>query len=144
MFEKTLNALKSFDSYVNTKRIRSFYIYIGLLWVLNVADMFQTLMLKAGGHLKEEANVFVEYFLSYDWELFIVAKLCAMVLITAMLLRGYHDERGTTIAGNYYSPDEMRRFIILLLSGGVIYYLFIVMMPFMVLLVGHLFRGTPS
>ena len=144
MFEKTLNFLKSVGDCINRPVFCSFYIYLILLWLLNVADTIQTLMLKSGGHLKEEANFFINYFLAYDGELFIFAKLSALIFITAMLLRGYYDKHGTTIGGHYYSPDELRRFIVLLLGGGVVYYLIIVLMPFIVLMTGHMIQGTPS
>jgi len=144
MLEKIMNFLKSRIDCIKKPLLCNFYIYLALLWLLNIADIIQTLMLKAGGHLKQEANAFINYLLSYDWELFIIAKLGALLLVTVMLVRGYYDKRGTTIGGHYYSSDEMRMFIIALLGAGILYYLIIVLTPFVVLMTGHLLRGNPS
>ena len=53
---------------LNRPFIGAFYLYLALLWLLNIADVIQTLMLSQGGHLKQEANFFMNVFLEKDWE----------------------------------------------------------------------------
>lgn len=142
MFEKFLNLLKNIGEFLNRPLIGSFYVYLVLLWLLNIADILQTLMLKRGGNLRKEFNVFINYFLEEDEGLFIFAKLSALLFITLMLLRGYYDHKGTTIGGVYYSPNDMRKAITFLLGAGVAYYLFIVFTPFIVLLINSYIHGV--
>jgi hypothetical protein len=144
MFEKFLNILKNTGELLSRPLFGSFFVYLTLIWLLNIADILQTLMLKRGGHLKREANIFINYFLVEDEVLFIVAKCAALLLITCMLLRGYYDKKGTTVGGVYYSPGDMRKAITFLLGAGVTYYLVIVLMPFIVLIIGHLLRGNQA
>jgi len=141
MFEKFLNFMRNIGEIINRPLLGSFYIYLILIWLLNIADILQTLMLKQGGHLRREANIFINYFLAEDEWLFIYAKLSALLFITLMLLRGYYDRKGTTIGGTYYGPKDMRRAIIFLLGAGVAYYLVIVLLPFAALLIGSFIHG---
>ena len=142
MFEKLLNFLKGVGDSLNRPLLSSFFVYLILLWLLNIADIFQTLMLKRGGNLKTEINFFINYFLASDEWIFVLAKLSALLFITAMLLRGYYDRKGTNIGGTYYSPSNMQRAITFLVGAGVVYYLVIVLMPFAVLMIENFIYGT--
>jgi hypothetical protein len=143
MFEKMLNIIREIGERLSKPVIGGFYLYLILLWLLNLADISQTVMLSRGGHLKQEANPFMDFFLSSDKRIFIIAKLFALTLITAMVVRGYTDKKGTTVGGNYYSPTDMKRAITFLLGAGVLYYLIIVLIPF-ITLIFTLFFGHPG
>lgn len=115
--------------------VGAFYLYLALLWLLNIADVIQTLMLSQGGHLKLEANQFMNIFLQMDWRLFIIAKFVPMMLVSVMLIRGYTDNKGTKIGGIEYTHEDVRHAILLLLATGVVYYLIIVLIPFITILI---------
>ncbi len=115
--------------------IGGFYLYLSLLWLLNIADVVQTLMLSHGGNLKHEVNLFMNVFLEKDWRLFIIAKVVPMMLVTVMVTRGYFDKRGTTVAGHEYSHEDVKKAIVFLLAAGVVYYLIVVLFPFFTILI---------
>ena len=117
------------------KPVGGFFLFLVLLWLLNIADVIQTVLLSEGGHLKKEANFFMDFFLSRDWRFFILGKMLPLILVTAMVVRGYFDKKGTNVGGHHYTPMEMRRAITFLLAAGVVYYLIIVLIPFLTLLV---------
>ena len=98
--------------------IGAFYLYLALLWLLNIADVIQTLMLSQGGHLKLEANQIMNVFLEMDWRVFIIAKFVPMMLISVMLIRGYTDNKGTSIGGIKYTHQDVKRAILLLLASA--------------------------
>ena len=139
MFEKILNILRNVGERLNKPLLGGFYLYLILLWLLNIADIIQTILLSKSGNLKQEANPFMDFFLAADSRMFIYAKFAALLLITAMVIRGYMDKKGTTIGSIYYSPDDMKRAIVFLLGAGVIYYLIIVLIPFITLILFLLF-----
>ncbi|MCD6216431.1 hypothetical protein J7L05_01070 [bacterium] len=115
--------------------IGGFYLYLTLLWLLNIADVIQTLMLSHGGNLKHEVNLYMNVFLEKDWRFFIIAKVVPMLLVTVMVTRGYFDKRGTTVAGHEYSHEDVKKAIVFLLAAGVVYYLIVVLFPFITILI---------
>lgn len=115
--------------------VGGFYLYLSLLWLLNIADVIQTLMLSHGGNLKHEVNLFMNVFLEKDWRLFIIAKAVPMMLVTVMVTRGYFDKKGAVVAGHEYSHEDVRKAIVFLLAAGVVYYLIIVLFPFITILI---------
>ena len=130
-----MRIIRYFGDLLTRPFIGVFYLYLALLWLLNIADVIQTLMLSQGGHLKLEANQIMNVFLQMDWRIFVLAKLLSMALVTVMLVRGYHDNKGTSIGGIKYSHQDVKRTIVLLLAAGVVYYLIIVLIPFVTILI---------
>jgi len=130
---------------VPTGRIPStgtFIVLLIVLWVLNFADIFQTLYLKESGFLAKEANLFINFFLEKGHVEFLLAKILALVLITSILIRGWADRKGCVIGGYCWKPHILKRAIILLLNAGVIYYILIVAFPFFAMTLSGLFEPT--
>jgi hypothetical protein len=138
MFNNLLNMLNRLAKVFNKPAVAGFYLYLVLLWLLNIADVIQTVLLSEGGHLRREANFFMDFFLTKDWRLFILGKLLPLLLVTAMVIRGYTDKKGASIGGHRYTPEEMRTIIISLIGAGVVYYLIIVLFPFITLIIALL------
>lgn len=134
-----MDLIKHIGEIITRKVVGGFYLYLALLWLLNIADIIQTVTLSQGGNLKREANVFMEFFLNHDWRIFIVAKILPLMLVTVMVIRGYYDKKGTKINGRNYTPEEMRKAIVFLLAMGVVYYLIVVFIPFVTILLGFIF-----
>ena len=134
-----MDIIKNIGGLITRKVVGGFYFYLSLLWLLNIADIIQTVTLSQGGNLKQEANQFMDFFLTHDWRIFILAKMLPLILVTAMVIRGYYDKKGTKIGGRQYTPDEMRKAIVFILAAGVVYYLIIVLMPFATILLGAVF-----
>lgn len=134
MFHNLLYSLSRLGKVFNKPAIGGFYLYLILLWLLNIADVIQTVLLSEGGHLGKEANFFMDFFLSKDWRFFILGKMLPLLLVTAMVVRGYTDKKGASFGGHHYTPEEMRNAIVFLLGAGVVYYLIIVLFPFITLM----------
>ena len=111
---------------------RKFFIALGLLWILNAADVWQTLALKSSGHLASEANKFIEHVLSKGPIYFILFKILAVFFISLVIIRGFFDKRGIQVGETRYSHEQVRTSIQLLLMLGIIYYLFVVYLPFII------------
>ena len=134
-----MGRIKNIGDMITRKVAGRFFLYLVLLWLLNIADIIQTVTLSQGGNLKAEVNVFMDFFLSHDWRIFILAKMLPLLLVTAMVIRGYYDKKGTTVLGRQYTAEEMRNAIVFLLGVGVVYYLIVVLIPFATIILGLIF-----
>lgn len=117
----------------------TFVVLLITLWALNIADTFQTLFLKTSGFLAQEANYFIDFFLTEGHLQFFSAKILALILVTSVLARGWRDRRGLNIGSSHYNQGQVQRTIALLLMAGVIYYIIIVALPFVALTLSGLF-----
>lgn len=117
-----------------------FIILLITLWALNLADTFQTIFLKESGHLAQEANYFIDFFLSKSTLAFIAAKILALILISSVLIRGWIDKKGIKLGAAHYPREAVRNSIYFMLVAGVIYYTIIVIFPFTALLLSGSFQ----
>ncbi len=120
-------------NFLATPSRRKFFIYLGLLWILNAADAWQTMALQKGGNLASEANRFIDYFLVKGPVYFVIFKLLAVFLISLMLIRGFFYSSGLKVGDTRFSPEQVRTAIQFLLVVAIIYYLFIVYLPFVII-----------
>jgi hypothetical protein len=111
---------------------RKFFIYLGLLWILNAADIWQTTALKHSGQLATEANQLIEHILMKGPVYFIGFKILAVILVTLVLIRGYFDINGFSIGDTHFSAEQVRTAIQFLLILAILYYLFVVYLPLMI------------
>ena len=118
---------------------RKFFIYVGLLWILNAADVWQTLQLKRGGNLAGEANELVNYVLTEGPLYFLAFKGLAMFLVTLILIRGYFDRSGFIIGETHFNTHHVRTAIQFLLVIAILYYLLVVYTPLIILVAKHHF-----
>ncbi len=121
--------------------VGNFVLLLFLLWVLNLADIFQTLYLKESGFLEQEANFFIDVFLREGRGPFIGAKVMALILITLILVRGWIRPMGMMFLGKEQTQEQVKISIIFLLSAGVVFYTIIVFFPFLAMLISGSFTG---
>ena len=114
---------------------RNFFIYLGLLWILNAADIWQTMALKYSGNLASEANQLVNHVLAKGPLYFISFKVLAIILVSSILIRGYFHNQGIKVGETQFSPDQVRTAILFLLICAIIYYLIVVFFPLMIILI---------
>jgi len=114
--------------------LENFFIYLGLLWILNAADVWQTMALKYSGSLASEANQLVDYVLIKGPIYFISFKVLAIILVSSVLIRGYFHNQGIKLGETQFSPDQVRAAIIFLLICSIVYYLVVVFFPLIVIL----------
>jgi hypothetical protein len=111
---------------------RKFFVYLGLLWILNAADVWQTTALKYSGNLASEANRFIDHFLAKGPLYFVLFKALAIFLVSLILVRGYFSMTGIKVGDTDYTPTQVRTAIQFLLIVAIIYYLFVVYLPFII------------
>ena len=113
---------------------QNFFIYLGLLWILNAADIWQTLALKYSGNLASEANQLVNHVLAKGPLYFISFKVLAIILVSSVLTRGYFHNKGIKVGETQFSPDQVRTTILFLLICAIVYYLIVVFLPLIIIL----------
>ena len=102
------------------------------MWILNVADVWQTLALKYGGNLASEANKFIDHFLARGPLYFVVFKGLAVFLVSLILIRGYFDRKGIKIGDSFFTTIQVRTAIQFLLVLAIFYYLIVVYLPLII------------
>jgi len=132
---KPAEGINRVHCYLSSPSRRKFYLYLGLLWILNAADVWQTMALKYSGQLASEANRLIDYLLSKGPLYFVVFKILAVFLISIVLIRGYSDEKGIRIGETLYTSCQVRTAIQLLLVLAIIYYLVVVYLPLLIVMV---------
>jgi len=116
---------------------RKFFIYLGLLWILNIIDSWQTLSLKISGQLASEANQYINYLLNKGPVYFISFKMLAIILVTMILVRGYFDSKGIKLGDTFFTTNQVRTAIQFMLILANIYYLFVVYIPLTMVLLSY-------
>jgi hypothetical protein len=137
---KPVEGINRVHCFLSAPSRRKFYLYLGLLWILNAADVWQTIALKYSGQLASEANRLIDHLLSRGPLYFLVFKILAVFFITLVLIRGYFDEKGIRIGETLYTPCQVRTAIQFLLVLAIIYYLFVVYLPFLIVIVSFYAR----
>lgn len=119
--------------FLATPNLRKFFIYLGLLWILNAADAWQTMALKYGGHLAAEANLLMDHVLAKGPLYFISFKLLAVLLISLVLIRGYLHNNGLKVGNATFDPEQVKTAIMFLLVCAIVYYLAVVFLPLIII-----------
>ena len=131
MFVPTSPAYRAYYYLAKPSR-RKFFIYLGLLWILNAADVWQTMALKYGGNLASEANRFIDHFLVKGPLYFVIFKALAVFLVSLILIRGFFSRTGIKVGDSDFSPNQVRTAIQFLLIVAIVYYLFVVYLPLII------------
>jgi hypothetical protein len=126
------NAIRRAYYFLAEPNWRKFFIYLGVLWILNAADVWQTMALKYSGQLATEANRFIDHFLMKGPMYFVIFKGLAVFLVSLMLIRGYFDKNGIKVGEASFSANQVRTAIQFLLVLAIVYYLIVVYLPLLI------------
>ena len=124
-------------SFLSAPSRRNFFIYLGMLWILNAADIWQTSALKSSGDLASEANQFVSYLLMKGPLYFVTFKILAITLVTLVVVRGYFDDKGIRVGETFYNATQVRTAIQFMLVVANFYYLLVVFLPLILIVVDY-------